>query len=78
MTCRDDVLTAIKSLRQRHCRRDFALIEVVQEVQARGTIYKETTIRTHVSSLMCANAPDHHEVAYDDLVRIGRGRYALA
>jgi hypothetical protein len=35
-----------------------------------AVLYKETTI--------CANAPDLHAVVYDDLVRIGRGRYALA
>jgi hypothetical protein len=68
----------MQTLGRRSGRHEFSLLEVVQEVQARGTTYKETTIRTHVTSYMCANAPDHHAVVYDDLVRIRRGCYALA
>ena len=78
VTCRDDVLAAMRTLQRRHGRRDFALFEIVHEVQARGTIYKETTIRTHVFSYMCADTPDRHAVVYDDLVRVSRGRYVLA
>ena len=40
MTCRDEVLDAIAALRSRHGRRDVALFEIVQELQARGTSYK--------------------------------------
>ena len=40
--------------------------------------YAESTIRTHVTSRMCGNAPDNHAVTYDDLVRIDAGRYRLA
>jgi len=63
---------------QRRGLQEFRPQEIVQEVVSRGTAYKETTIRTHVSSLMCMNAPDHHEIAYDDLIRVSRGRYTLA
>jgi hypothetical protein len=56
----------------------FSLNEIVKEMKSRGSVFKETTIRTHVSSLMYANAPDHHDIAYDDLVRVNRGRYTLA
>jgi hypothetical protein len=37
--------------------------------------YKESTIRTHVTSRMCANSPDNHAVTYPDLIRTDVGRY---
>lgn len=75
MTCRDEILAAFERLERRHGRRDFELAEVVQEVQAVGTAYEESTIRTHVSSRMCRDAPVHHASVTDDLERVGRGRY---
>lgn len=75
MTCRDDVLAALKRLESRHGRSAFDLDEVVQEVAAGGSRYKESTIRTHVTSRMCSDAPDHHGTVYADLERVDRGRY---
>ena len=74
MTCREDVLAATR-LERRHGRLTFDLDEVVQEVLAGGSRYKETTIRTHVTSRMCADAPDHHGTVYADLQRVGRAKY---
>lgn len=78
MTCRDDVLAAMHSLARRHGRSVFKLEEIVQEVQSRGTSAKESTIRTHVVSAMCVNAPANHAVRYPDLIRVDRGMYKLA
>lgn len=75
MTCRDEVLAAFQRLEARHGRDAFELAEIVQEVQAAGNSYKESTIRTHVTSRMCADAPDHHATTYADLERLDRGRY---
>lgn len=75
MTCRDEVLAAFKRLEARHARLDFDLAEIVQEVLAHDTSHAESTIRTHVSSLMCKEAPTHHGTVYPDLSRMGRGRY---
>ena len=75
MACRDEVLAAFERLERRHGRTAFDLVEVVQEVQAAGTGYRESTIRTHVTSRMCADAPDHHGTTYADLERVDRGRY---
>lgn len=75
MTCRDEVLAAFDRLERRHGRKTFDLAEVVQEVEAGGSGYEESTIRTHVISRMCANAPDHHGTTYADLERVARGRY---
>lgn len=78
MTCRDEILEAVKSIRRRSGRDTFALHEIVTGMKRKGTGYSESTIRTHVSSRMCSNAPDHHSMVYDDLVRVDRGLYKLA
>jgi hypothetical protein len=75
MTCRDEVLAAFERLERRHRRKVFDLSEVLQEVQASGSTYRESTIRTHVTSRMCVEAPDHHGTTYADLERVDRGRY---
>lgn len=77
MTCRDQVHAALARLERRHDRHVFALDEIVQEVLATTTRYSEQTIRTHVASRMCADAPRHHAVTYSDLERVGRGRYRI-
>lgn len=76
-SCRYEVLAAVRSLRSRHGRDVFKLDEIVQEVYARGSSYKESTIRTHVSSRLCVNAPDNHDAVYDDLERVSPGHYRL-
>lgn len=78
MTCRDEILDAILSIIGGSTEVEFTVREVIEEMQRRGTRYKESTIRTHVTSRMCANAPDNHPVTYDDLLRTGRASYVLA
>ena len=51
--------------------------DVIGEMLRRGSAYKESTIRTHVVSRMCANSPKHHEATYDDFVRVDYGLYKL-
>lgn len=77
MTCRDDVLAAFARLMARTSREAFSLEKIVREVRSPGSDYRESTIRTHVTSRMCANAPDHHAVVYNDLERIGHGLYRI-
>lgn len=48
---------------------------MIDELRRRGSTYATSTIRTHVVSRMCANAPDHHARTYDDLERVADGRY---
>ena len=74
-TCRGEVLMAFNRLERRHGRRDFAVDEIVQEVKSATSTYKDSTIRTHIASRMCKQAPDHHAVTYADLDRVGHGRY---
>ena len=51
--------------------------DVIREMRERGSRFKESTIRTHVVSRMCVNAPKNHAVTYDDLVRVAHGLYKL-
>ncbi len=78
MTCRDEVLDAARALASRSSDGTFTVAQVVAEMRRRGSRYLESTIRTHVISRMCANAPDHHAVVYQDLVRTHWGTYRLA
>lgn len=76
-TCRAEILDAFDRLEERQGRAVFAPIEIVHEVLAVTDRYHEHTIRTEIVSRMCADAPVHHAVAYDDLERVDRGRYRL-
>lgn len=77
MTCRDEVLAAFERLAERHGREEFAPVEIIAEMRLAGSRYRDSTIRTHVVSRMCANAPDNHPVVSDDLERVARGMYRL-
>jgi hypothetical protein len=78
MTARDDVLAASRALASRSEDGTFSLANVISELRRRRSVYEESTIRTHVTSKMCRNAPDHQDTAYNDLEQVGRGRYRLA
>jgi hypothetical protein len=77
MTARDEVLAAAKELAARTSDGTFTVEEILDHLRRRGSRYKPSTIRTHVTSRMCVNAPNHHAVTYRDLVRVGEGRYRL-
>ena len=52
MTCRDEVLVAARELANRSGTGEFTLDEVLTFMANQGTHYKESTIRTHVTSRM--------------------------
>jgi hypothetical protein len=74
-TAREEILTAAKMLADRSPDGSFTLTQIITNLQRAGTRYAESTIRTHVTSRMCADAPDHHGTTYDDFERLGDGRY---
>lgn len=78
MTARTEILDALPALRARLGRATFTPAEVVDELQRRGTTLAPRTIRTHVTSRMCSNAPDNHAVVFEDLIRVARGLYRLS
>ncbi len=75
MTARDEILAAIGRIERRSGQETFTVVEVLDELRRSGSAYKESTVRTHIISRMCANAPDHHAVVYRDLERLEHGRY---
>ncbi len=77
MGCREDILLAARALVARTGRETSGVADVIREMERRGTTYTESTIRTHVTSRMCGQAPKHHWPTYDDLERIDRNTYRL-
>jgi hypothetical protein len=73
---REQILNAVNAITHGG-HRTFTTAEVVAELRRRGTEIADSTIRTHVSSRMCANAPKNHAITYDDFVRVGHGEYRL-
>jgi hypothetical protein len=73
-TARDQILDAVRTITAGGSR-TFSIVEVIAELRSRGTDLAESTIRTHVSSRMCMNAPRNHGTVYADFDRIGRGEY---
>lgn len=57
-------------------RQSFSLMQVPAELRRPGRC-AEYTIRTHVTSRMCASSPDRHGTTYDDFGRLDRSRYRL-
>lgn len=51
-------------------------MQVPAELRRTGR-YAESTIRTHVTSRMCASSPDHHGTTYGDFERLDRSHYRL-
>ncbi len=73
-SCRDLILEAARRL-ETEGHSTFTIPQVLNHL--RGSGYPESTIRTHVSSRMCIDAPDHHGTVTADLERVGRGQYRL-
>ena len=76
-TARFEILACARKLAERSADGSFTLPQILAEMRRAGSRYTESTIRTHVTSRMCADAPVHHDTAYDDFQRIGGGRYGL-
>ena len=74
-TGRDAVLDALAQLEPHHRRFELQLKAIVDQVWATTHRYTKATIRTYVTSIMCANAPIHHAIHYNDLERVGPGLY---
>lgn len=72
MSCREQITDCIH---RRFMNIEFSAADIIAALHEEGSIYPSSTIRTHVTSYMCANAPQNHGVHYEDIIRIGRARY---
>ena len=77
MTARDEVLSAATHLSSKSPDGTFTLDDVLVLWHGRGAEYADSTIRTHVSSRMCTNAPDNRAIVFEDQVGVDHGRYRL-
>lgn len=77
MTCREELLQTIKSFVLKKGKNEFTIIEAIDEMHKKGSIYKESTIRTHIISKCRVGAPVHHSLTFEDYIRLGKGKYAL-
>ena len=76
-TCREQILIAVKHVITAKNQNEFTILEILDYLKEQNSPYKESTIRTHITSRMCGNAPKHHVVTYNDLTRIKLGVYTL-
>lgn len=76
-TCHEQVLAAAQQIVAEHGGNEFTVQEVVDALSKAGSSYAESTIRTHVVSRCCKNAPAHHAVRYDYFECIAHGRYRV-
>jgi hypothetical protein len=74
-SAREEILAAARTLADRSPDGSFTLMQVITSLRRADSRYAESTIRTHVTSRMCSDAPDHHGTTYDDFERLGGGRY---
>lgn len=75
-TAREQILAAIDRISP-GSGDTFTISDVLQELRSQGSDLAESTIRTHITSRMCGDSPDHHGTTYDDLERVDRGVYRL-
>ena len=76
-TCRDEILECAAIVIKKSGLDYFTVPEIIDCMAQRGSPYAESTIRTHVVSRMCANAPDNHAVTFRDFERTERGTYRI-
>jgi hypothetical protein len=77
MTCHEEVLSTAKAVTVAKGRNEFSPQEIIEHIKAAGSPYAESTIRTHIVSRCCLNAPDHHPVVYGYFKRVGPGTYRI-
>lgn len=77
MACHHKVLEAVKSIVESKGFNEFTPQEVIEYLREQHTIYADSTIRTHIVSRCCVNAPQHHAVRYEYFERIGRASYRI-
>lgn len=77
MTCREEILECARASMRQSGLDHFTIPEILSCMKKRGSRFAESTIRTHIVSRMCANAPDNHAVTYRDFERTDRGEYRL-
>lgn len=74
-SARDAVLAAARRVAAASVDGTFSPGEVVAECRRQQCGYADSTIRTHVTAVMCVDAPQHHARVHADFERASAGRY---
>lgn len=77
MACHEEVLQAARSIAKSKGINEFTPDEVLQHLKNQNTTYAQSTIKTHIVSRCCVNAPEHHAVRYEYFERIRYGLYKV-
>ena len=77
MACHEEVLEAAISIIKTKGVNEFTPSEVIQYLKKQNTTYKESSIRTHIISRCCINAPPHFAKRYEYFECIGHGLYKV-
>jgi hypothetical protein len=77
MTARAELLRAARDLTASG-HRLFSPLELIEQVRRAGGNYPDVTLRTHIATYMCANAPMNQLSAKGEFVRVSQGLYRLS
>lgn len=77
LTCREELLQCAKELVLLKGENQFSINELVNTMIGKGSNFKESTMRTHITSKCCVDAPMNHNTNYNDYMRLGDGNYAI-
>ena len=76
MTAREDLLQAGKDLTASG-QALFSPAELIAQARGKGSNYPDGTLRTHIVSHMCANAPANAATSSGEFMRVSSGLYRL-
>lgn len=74
---RREILQAARAVVARTGRREFEVQDVIEEMHRLHTGYADATIRTMLTSHLCAESTGEGVAGYADVTRVGRGLYRL-
>lgn len=74
---RREILQAARAVVARSGRREFVIQDVIDEMHQLGSGYADATIRTMLTSHLCAESTGEGVAGYADVTRVGRGLYRL-
>lgn len=77
MKCHEEVLQAVKEITRQKRSETFTPKEVITYMTIKGSRYADSTIRTHIVSRCCSNAPINFGTTYNYFVRVGNGLYSI-
>ncbi|WP_106495750.1 DUF7669 domain-containing protein [Lentibacillus sp. Marseille-P4043] len=60
-SCREEMLQVVQQLVKAKGKNEFSIQEVLDEMGRAGTTYKDSTIRTHLTSKCCVETKQHHQ-----------------